>query len=296
MIRAVMLGRLGNNLFQYAFARTLAEHHGVPMLLSGAWFNRATWRYVEPLRMLPAFANGRSRLTRAHSIPARLLRKIVGKHPWELMGKPVIREREGDHSHDPRLVEAPSDCVLFGYFQSHHYFQSIEPIIRAELRTNDLGLERGHERDAEKLCDASSVAIHVRRTDYLQNRNLACCSETYYRQAMRQMRKRIGNPHFHIFSDDPKWCAATFTDDDCEVAGCGDPFRPLVDLHLMSLAGHHIIANSSFSWWAAWLGKKPGQQVIMPDVWFHSGIHAPIHEKQCDGWIIIENGIREGDT
>lgn len=287
MIRALMLGRLGNNLFQYAFARTLAERHGVPVLMSGAWFNRPTWRYVEPMGMLPAFTDGRSRLTRAHSIPARLLRKIAGRHPWELMGKPVVRERENDHTFDPSLTKAPADCILYGYFQSPLYFQSIAPILRAELRTDGLGLECGHEDDAAQLRSPSAIAVHVRRTDYLRNRDVTQCSEGYYRRAMERSRERVRNARFHIFSDDPDWCARTFTDDDCAVAGCGDPFRPLVDLHLMSLAGHHIIANSSYSWWAAWLGEKPDQHVMMPDSWFQSGIAAPIEEKKLAHWEIV---------
>jgi hypothetical protein len=96
------------------------------------------------------------------------------------------------------------------------------------------------------------------------------------------MRARVPGGRFFIFSDDPAWCGDTFTDPDTEVVDAGNAAaNPLHDLHLMSLAGHHIIANSSYSWWAAWLGDKPGQQVIMPERWYaDERIKAPMEQKR----------------
>ena len=115
----------------------------------------------------------------------------------------------------------------------------------------------------------------------------------YYRQAMDRLRSRIGGLRFYLFSDDPAWCHENLAGTDAEVCALpeanGDPLH---DLHLMSRARHHIIANSSYSWWAAWLGLKPGQQVLMPDVWFRSGMVAPIEEKRMPGWETVETGSR----
>jgi hypothetical protein len=108
---------------------------------------------------------------------------------------------------------------------------------------------------------------------------------------MKDMRERVPGARFFIFSDDPDWCCEHFKDDDVAaiigrssyataITDRRHEASPLDDLHLMSLASHHIIANSSYSWWAAWLGKKPGQQVIMPDRWYSHGIKAPIEEKK----------------
>jgi hypothetical protein len=287
MIRVVMLGRLGNNLFQYAFGRVLAEKHGVPLVLDASWFNGRTWPYVEPLRRLPGIAGGLARVARPWSFGSRALRKITGKHHWEYLGKPVIREREGDQSYDAALLAAPADCVVFGYFQTPLYFDGIARNLRQELSTHELGLERGHEALAGRLRSASSVAVHVRRTDYVNNRNLVSLDKGYYERAMDLMRHEVADARFFVFSDDPDWCRETLKAGDVEVAGHSDPFRPLEDLHLMSLARHHIIANSSFSWWAAWLGEKPGQRVLMPDRWFQPGIHAPAAEKLLPGWRVV---------
>lgn len=284
MIRVVMLGRLGNNLFQYAFGRVLADRHGVPLALDASWFNGRTWPYVAPLEKLPAFRSGRARLVRPFSFGSRALRKLTGRHHWEYLRRPVIRENELDHSFDPTLLEAPADCVVFGYFQSPFYFGGLEETIRNDLDTSGLGLETGLEQLAESLRDPASVAVHVRRTDYVNNRNLVSLARGYYRRAMNHLRDAVPGARFHVFSDDPAWCGENFHEGDVVVCNHSDPFAPLVDLHLMSLASHHIIANSSYSWWAAWLGKKAGQRVLMPDRWFHGAIQAPIGDRLAEGW------------
>jgi hypothetical protein len=284
MIRMPLLGRLGNNLFQFAFGRVLAERHGVPLVMDASWYNHRTWPYVRPLERLPAFRAGRSSLRRQYSLAARLFRKLGGGHPWEYLGKPVFRETADDHSHDPAWLDAPADCVIFGYFQTPRYFQGHESLIRRELDMSALGLEQGQESLVEILRQPVSVAVHVRRTDYVGNRNLHLPGMSYYEEAMRVMRGQLANPCFLIFSDDPDWCRRQFTADDCRVRDGADPTQPLIDLFLMSLASHHIIANSSYSWWAAWLGEKPGQHVIMPDRWFAANIKAPIGEKNPGTW------------
>jgi hypothetical protein len=280
MIRVILHGRLGNNLFQYAFGRVLAERHGVPLVLDASIYNHVTWPYVAPLKRLPGFTSGRSKLARPWSFGSRALKKITRKHHWEFIGKPVIRERENDHSFDPCLLEAPADCVVDGYFQTPLYFRGIEPLLRREFSTAELGLEEGLEEIAAGLRSPASVAVHVRRTDYVNNRNLHLAGIDYYQQAMDQLRGEVPGARFFIFSDDPAWCRQNLVSSDIRVLTHSDPFQPLTDLHLMSLASHHIIANSSYSWWAAWLGAKPGQLVIMPDLWFKDTIHAPVEEKR----------------
>jgi hypothetical protein len=287
MIRAVMLGRLGNNLFQYAMGRTLAEKHGVPFVMDGSWFNAEGWSQVRCITRLPGPAEGKVRIARRLSLGARALLKATGKHYWEYRGVPVLKEAEVDHTFDPRFTQAPADCMLFGYFQSPLYFRGMEEQLRGELSTESLGLENGHEELAASLREPGSVAIHVRRTDYTGNPNLDLYGGDYYQAAMEKIRTTVEKPTFHVFSDDPDWCATNFRDPDTRIVSHSTPVCALTDLHLMSLASHHIIVNSSYSWWAAWLGKKDGQQVLMPPRWFRE-ILAPIGEKKAEGWAIVE--------
>lgn len=287
MIRLVMLGRLGNNLFQYAIGRVLSEKHGVPLVMDGSWFNSEGWNQVKCINQLPGFTQGKAKVVRRCSLGARAILKASGKHYWEYLGIPVLRESETDQSYDPRFLQAPADCLIFGYFQTSLYFESIESMLRMELSTQDLGLEKGHERLADQLRQLNSVAIHVRRTDYTGNPNLNICDLRYYSKAMEHMRSSVENPAFHVFTDDPSWCRQHFTSSDTTVIDRDRHTPPLTDLHLMSLAGNHIIANSSYSWWAAWLGKKSNQQVLMPTTWFKTPI-TPIAEKRVFGWELVK--------
>ncbi len=287
MIRALMLGRTGNNLFQYAMGRALAEHHGVPLVLDGSWFNAEGWALTSCLRRLPL----KARVVRPLTLASRALRKLTGKHHWEYRGVPVIRETVEDQTFNPRYLEAPADCMLFGYFQSPLYFRGIEPLLREELRMDTLPWHVDTLKLRDRIRSNSSVAVHIRRTDYIGNAVFDVCNPDYYRSAMGRLRERLEGARFFLFSDDPAWCAQQLAADDVEVcalpAGVHDPLH---DLHLMQEAGHHIIANSSYSWWAAWLGKKPGQQVLMPSVWYRTGMKAPAEEKRCEGWEFIDVG------
>jgi hypothetical protein len=277
MIRIVLLGRTGNNLFQYALGRVLAEKHGVPLVLDGSWFNDAGWAEVAHLLKLPLQAT----VVRRCPLGARALRKFTGKHYWEYRGVEVLRESADDQSFDQRFLDAPDECVLLGYFQSPLYFQAIAGLLRAELNCLLARVARPPEHLRIMLGAANAVAIHVRRTDYLDLPIFQICDTHYYRQAIEKMRASLPDARFYVFSDDPAWCRAEFCAADQEVIDLPQTSaNPLYDLHLMSLASHHIIANSSYSWWAAWLGKKPGQQVFMPDRWYAHGIKAPMEEKE----------------
>ena len=288
MIRIVILGRTGNNIFQYALGRALAAKHGVPLVMDGSWFATKGWDEVSHFLRTPIKATVR----RHPTLASRALRKLTGKHYWEYRDIPVIRENCSNHTFDPAILNAPADCMIFGYFQSPLYFDSIKDEFRAEMRGLLAAAITPHPALLAKLCSENAVAVHVRRTDYLSIPAHQVCGGSYHHKAMAKLRESLDSPRFYIFSDDPTWCRQRFTLPDQEIVDAG-PFatnNPLHDLHLMSLARHHIIMNSTYSWWAAWLGEKADQQVIMPDRWFASGIHAPVEEKTQPHWITVPAG------
>ncbi len=284
VLRIVLLGRTGNHLFQYALGRVLAEKHGVELVLDGSWFNAAGWAEVSHFLKLPI----RASVVRRMSLAARSLLKVTGRHYWEYRGVPVLKENPTDQSFDGSFLQAPADCMMFGYFQTPGYFSTIASSLRDELN----GL-LGHGVNvspclAAQLAEPCAVAVHVRRADYLRNPLFEVCDRAYYRTAMERMRERLVNPRFYVFSDDPAWCREEFQAGDQVVVDAGKlAANPLHDLRLMSLASHHIIANSTYSWWAAWLGDKPGQRVMMPARWYARGIKAPIEEKRMPHWDIV---------
>ena len=295
MIRIVLLGRTGNIMFQYALGRVLARKHGVPLVLDASWYNAEGWAEISHFLKLPI----KARVRRKFSLASRALRNFTGKHFWEFGGAPFLKEAEADQSFDPRFLEVPGDCTLFGYFQSPLYFDSMADELRAELK----GLISKGARAScpqsspvteNQLMQPTSVAVHVRRGDYLHHDCFKVCDVEYYQRSMREIRERVPGAKFFIFSDDPDWCSAHFKDIDVAAiigrrdneekeTATGDRRyapNPLHDLYLMSMASHHIIANSTYSWWGAWLGAKPGQQVTMPDRWYAKDIKAPIDEKK----------------
>ena len=295
MLRIVLLGRTGNIMFQYALGRVLARKHGVPLVLDASWYNAEGWAEISHFLKLPI----KARVRRKFSLASRALRNFTGKHFWEFGGAPFLKEAEADQSFDPRFLEVPGDCTLFGYFQTPLYFESMADELRAELK----GLISKGARAScpqsssvteDELSQPESVAIHVRRGDYLHHDCFKVCDVEYYQRSMREIRERVPGAKFFIFSDDPDWCSAHFKDIDVAAiigrrdneekeTATGDRRyapNPLHDLYLMSMASHHIIANSTYSWWGAWLGAKPGQQVTMPDRWYAKDIIAPIDEKK----------------
>ncbi len=283
MIRIILLGRTGNNLFQYALGRVLAAKHGVPLVLDASWFNAEGWREVSHFLKLPIQA----RVVRDPTPFSHALLKLTGRHRWSYGRFPMLTENVSRQAFDPQFLDAPANCALCGYFQSWKYFASIEEQLRGELKEL---VQEGCRRDARATVarasgpehSSTSVAVHVRRGDFLIHPVYQVCDEAYYRNAMDDMRARLGTPRFFIFSDDPAWCRQNFNDPDTEIIDSGEAAaNPLHDLRLMSLASHHILANSSYSWWAAWIGKKPGQQVILPDRWFSKDIHAPLEDKNA---------------
>ena len=271
-------------MFQYALGRVLAEKHGVPLVMDGSWFNAEGWAEVSHFLRLRL----RAKVVRRCSLGARALRKLTGKHYWEYRGVPVIQEPAGDQSFDRRFLDAPADCMIFGYFQAPRYFEGIAGPLRAELNALIGGAVTVADGLREMMRSPEAVAVHVRRRDYLDLPAFQVCDTGYYRRAMRLMRERHPGARFHIFSDDPEWCRGEFREADERVMDAGrDAANPLHDLYLMSLASHHIIANSSYSWWAAWLGDKPGQQVMTPGRWYARGVIAPMEEKRLPHWETI---------
>lgn len=287
MIRVVMQGRLGNNLFQYAAARALADRHGTGVLMDGSGFDGTTWKELKCLRQLPL----RAKVDRRYPVMGRLSRRLFDRHPWELRSGEVFREDKANLGFDSRFLSLSASCVLKGYFQTWRYFESIEEPLRRDLSLQSLKPRPELEKWAEKLESPHAVAVHVRRGDYVGNVNVGILDDRYYRQAIDQIRQVVIDAELFFFSDDPDEVAPLAA----EMGGVVvDPRweSPLEAMRLMSTAGHHIIANSSFSWWAAWLGKKAGQQVMLPSEWSRGKMVSPIEEKCCPGWKTVK---LEGD-
>ncbi len=265
MIRVILQGRTGNNLFQYAAGRALAERHQTPLILDGSWVNPAQARIFENLLRLPI----KARYERRRSVAKRLARKILGTGPGFFHPGPIITDPENGIL--PDLRSARDNTMLVGFFQSPLHFTGIENPLRAELDLSTLQLPADSLRFEETLRSRPMVSIHVRRGDYLDIGETQCLGEDYHDKAIAWFRERFEGIRFCLFSDDIGWCRTRFQGPDfifCDFPiASEDPFH---DMRLMSVCHHHIMVNSSYSWWGAWLNPSDSKQVIAPKMWMKS--------------------------
>ena len=140
--------------------------------------------------------------------------------------------------------------------------------------------------EIDKCVD--SVGVHVRRGDYLlpeNNRKYGnICTLQYYRNAMQYMKEKVSDARFYFFSNDPEWVRENLSEGDSVIVNCNHGKENYLDMYLMSQCSHNIIANSSFSWWGAWLNRNPDKIIVSPKRWFS---HLDVSDAVCEDWIRI---------
>lgn len=270
-----LIGGLGNQMFQYATGRAVAERHGVPLLLDISGFQGYDLRRYE----LDAFTIGAgiasdaqlaafTRLPQQQGLWAGVRRRLIGALSQSIL-------REASYTYDARIEDAKPPVLLDGYWQSEKYFAQLAPVLRREFTLKDDLLNQANREMLREIeaAGAQAVSLHVRRGDYVSNPHTAqyhgVCTPAYYQAAVEQMSRQVANPHFFIFSDDPAWVQANLKlSHATTLVQVNDADHGMFDLALMRSCRHHIIANSSFSWWGAWLNSAPDKIVIAPATWF----------------------------
>lgn len=270
MIIAKLQGGLGNQLFQYAAARALAERYKTTLKVDFSGHKNDIARSFKL-----SFFNIKTELIARQEIVSfkkrynqGLIGKLINKLPFQLNRHYF---REPHFYYTSKFLELPDNIYLEGYWQSEKYFVSIEEIIKREVV-----LKKEYEVPNKEVLDTinqtNSVSLHVRRGDYVANPTTlkmhGICTEEYYRQAIVYIKERVANPYFFIFSDDPEWVKNNLKLTNQYRIVSSEGYTDYQELSLMSQCKHHIIANSSFSWWGARLGKNPEKIVIAPQKWF----------------------------
>ncbi|SFO35036.1 Glycosyl transferase family 11 [Roseovarius lutimaris] len=280
MIIARLFGGTGNQLFQYAAGRALADHLGCDLALDS--------RYVggEQARRDCFEHFGAARFIRGGPLPPAKSDGALRYALWRAFGRNPQFHREADLGFEPGFFSLDPGTYLHGYWQSERYFAPIATRLRDDLvMTTPLA---GANADMAARIKAAKlpVSVHVRRGDYLASESYAACPPAYYRQAIERLEHDLGQtPQCFIFSNDPDWARATLDlGEDRVVVDINDEANGHFDLALMSRCAHHVIANSTFSWWGAWLDPSPEKQVIAPRNWFGTDkISNP--DLIPDGWI-----------
>lgn len=266
---------LGNQMFQYAFYLALKHRRPDTKIDTSVYQHRPSHNGYELERIFTihpdhATTAERDQLADVSKDLWSVIRRVLG---WRrhTTGH-VVLEPDPAKGWCPEMLHV-ENSYLQGYWQSEHYFEEVADQVRQAFHFR-LPLPPADEALAQQIQSTRSVSVHVRRGDYLKKRRIEdynVCSENYYRRAIEAIQAQVKQPVFYVFSDDPDWCKAQafFPSDTIFVSGHEGPDAYL-DMQLMSLCRHHIIANSSFSWWGAWLGQAKDSLTIAPNTWFRN--------------------------
>lgn len=266
-----VVGGLGNQMFQYACGRAAALRCNRPLLLDLSAFDRYKLHQYG-LDSFRISAQTAPRRLQTGSVMQASLRRLGLSTYWHMKLQGFDCIEEGDVlSFQSRMLEPHAKAYLDGYWQDETYFADAADIIRAEFQLRRLGATSNARVKTDD--DSPLVSLHIRRGDYVHNPMAhsvhGVLGLDYYHDAVRLLAKRIGERfRIVVFSDDIEWAHQNlaFRQPLSFVSGSTD--TPHEDLHMMASCDHHIIANSSFSWWGAWLNPSVTKVVITPKRWF----------------------------
>ena len=260
MIICKTQGGLGNQLFQWAYARSLSVDFNLPFFLDLNFYNNQ-FGVTKRSFLLSKFKNINFNIFNGYNVN-RLIRIT------------------DDFNYKKITYQENLNYYLDGYWQSEKYFKSNSDTIKKELSINEEDKSKFLSKYPELL--KKSVSIHVRRTDYVnQQHNHPLQTIEYYKNAINY----IGEyNHLLIFSDDINWCKENLEFSNMIFIENNDE---ITDMQIMSLCTDNIIANSSFSWWGAWLNNNPNKKIVAPEKWFGQNLNLNTSDIIPENWLKI---------
>lgn len=281
-------GGLGNQMFQWAFARALEKKTGIKPIFDMSFFEK---KYARPYELNVFNLNAEF----VDDFWLKLKLKIIWKLRKKLNGKEFLGLTLYSEPHfefDENAFKIEPNTYIEGFFQSEKYFQNIENELRADFQFRNEPDEES-KKLIEKIGAANSVSLHIRRGDYVKKKryqNLyAACSLDYYKRGIEYICNKYPNPTLFIFSDDIDWVRENLNlPYESIYVSHNTGKKSYEDMRLMSLCMHNIIANSSFSWWGAWLNNNKEKIIIAPEKWFND-------ENIVQTDVIPENWVRIGN-
>jgi len=277
-------------MFQYAAGRSLANRLGTELMLDLGAFDHYDLRRYElgafDIHAGVATAYDLSLAGSKTRSPSWLSRlgSLLG------LNSSMALYKEADFTYDENILGLRAPVCLDGYWQSERYFFDVAVLLRQEF-TLKQPFDEANRRIFEQIIDPQSqaVSLHVRRGDYVTNAHTAqyhgVCSLDYYRLAVDYIAERVSKPYFFVFSDDPDWVRNNLTmEHPMTIVAANSADRGVWDMTLMKSCRHHVVANSSFSWWGAWLNPSEEKIVIAPKLWF-SGASLDTRDLIPSSWI-----------
>jgi hypothetical protein len=288
MIITKLQGGLGNQMFQYAFGRAIAKKNNVPLKLDTSMFPTYKWHtcMIEHLNISAPIAT-------AAEVRRFSIHRYRPKWPLKVLN-PLLRNKEKyvvepTFYFAPEMLKVRSSCLVDGYWLCEKYFLDIEKIIREEFTVR--GTFNDYTQHMEKRIRGTKtpIMVHVRRADYATafSHIHGTLSSSYYDRAFAHMHEKATDASYFVFSDEPDWARANIhPPGPTEYLGQGPEWNYL-DLYLMSLCEHFILANSTFGWWGAWLSKSyRNNTTIMPKF---MTAKMDTRDLACPGWTVFDD-------
>lgn len=289
MIIAKLMGGLGNQLFQYAFSKNIALKNNGSLKFDLSYFEGNPFRSYEldHFRITKAIATRREidHLKEKHfSKPNIYKRKLLKTRSYFV--------HEQGPLFNPDYFKLQKDVYIDGYWQSEKYFINSAVPIRNDLEFKSPPSTANQQMLRQITLAGNAVSIHIRRGDYIENQHAGIhgvCPLSYYTNAITMLVNKKPDAVFYVFSDDMDWAKQNLNLTHPTIfVDVNNIHTAFEDLRLMSACSHHIIANSSFSWWGAWLNPNPEKIVIAPKNWFADAqLNAKATSITPDSWIRI---------
>jgi len=272
------MGGLGNQMFQYALGRNLSLMHNTELKLDLSSF--CGWQYPSIRHYELNCFNIEENFCENDELKKLKGSVFILNNPLTFFLSKVLFSsqnstyfREKTYEFNDSIFSSGTDLYLEGYWQSEKYFASIRDVLLSDFSYKESNILRSSVL-LDEIKNSEAIAVHIRRGDYTKKRLQKIyhlCSLDYYTDAVNFISDKISNPHVFVFSDNPQWamenlklnCKTTFIEHEQKAKGW-------IDMQLMRMCKHFVIANSSFGWWGAWLATNPNKIVVAPQHWFKS--------------------------
>ena len=290
MIIVRVTGGLGNQMFQYAMYKSLEKKGKLVKLDSKSFYE--TKKEHNGYELERIFDIKHNKPTKEDlekfdenniSTLFKIKRKLFGDKKFVYDTKEYVFNKD---------VYKLKNSYLNGYWQSIKYFEGIENDIKKDFRFKNQ-LDNKNLEILNEIENSNSISIHIRRGDYMspENYNMYGCiaTPTYYKKAIKVIEEKVENPTFFVFSNDMDWVKKNIQINSrvfyIDINSGNGSYK---DMQLMSNCKHNIIANSSFSWWGAWLNENKNKIVIAPKKWINrEDVDSDKIELFCEGWTLL---------
>src|SRR3989344_1821855 len=277
MIIVKIIGGLGNQMFQYALGRSLAYRHNTELKLDISDYQELykLHRYgLHHLNIHASIASPKEINQLKNGGKQRILLALLKIFRGNT-AKSYLAEKK--FSFDPSILSCGDNVYFNGYWQSEKYFTNVQDIIKEEFKIKT-SPDQDNDAMIKRIESTEAVAVHIARGDYISNSKTnsvhGSASLEYYTKAAKIIMDAINTPTFFVFSDDLQWVKKNLNLPSSMIfVDYNGPEKNYEDLRLMSLCKHHIIANSTLSWWGAWLAEHKDQKVIAPLRWFNNDVN-----------------------